>query len=660
MKSAAAQPLPPKKAAQDGVRDIYVDFLSGPNTQTQVASEAWRTIAPELPGILDRFYKDLTDYPELSAKLGDGGSKVENLKKAQTKHWEFILNNETDLEFEGHCIRVGEAHVRTDLSVQWYVSSYGSILQQVIPLVISKNKLHPGRASKQLQALIGRFFIDIVTSIGAFNGTVQRVAEEKLKEETSLRNLKNLAKTLQDINSISMDMAVLARNTHTASESGQAISAAVSELVASTEQISDNSDSTSQNANHATKSVTEGMEAMGTVLDAMNDIAQTSKQTENSLTGLMEASHQIGEFLSVIESISNQTNLLALNATIEAARAGEAGKGFAVVAAEVKELASLSNKAAEDISTRIHSLNQGMTSIQSSISGSLDAIEKGQDRILGANQMMEQLRGQVTEVSGSMHEVSTILQQQTKASHEIAGSVTGVADLTSENERTLQGMVKAMQESNDQFSRSATDWFEGSSNRSLCEMAKIDHVLFKKHVLDAVMGRNEWQSGDVPDHHDCRLGKWYEGIGNSSISSNAIFKSLLAPHDRVHSSAKKALALYEKGNLSEAFTALREMDDASHEVLSILDELSDALGNELKDADKRSFVRAKVQDRAFIITDKEQFEVDVTDMSKIGLGVSGLPKDLKASTVRVKIGTEVRTAQVVWNDGQQAGLRYAK
>ena len=640
-------------------KEEFTNFLSSDTTSLKNAQAAWKSISGDLEAVLENFYLHTDRSPELRAKLGERNNKVPALKTAQVNHWRYILNHDVDLEFEGQSIRIGEAHVHADLSLQWYVASYGRILLDLVPLILSRNKLAPQKAAGILQAAISRFFIDMVLSIGAFD-QMQRQKELEEQENENVRNLRNLSKAVTDINRISMDMAVLSRNTKAATVSSQAISVAVAELVASIEQISENSSCTSDNASHASASVSDGLQAMGTVLDAMDNIAQTSQKTEGSLSDLMQASQQIGEFLAVIENISNQTNLLALNATIEAARAGEAGKGFAVVAAEVKELASHSNRAAEDIAARIQSLNEGITTIQQSISGSLKAIEKGQDSIHGANDLMGQIRLQVSEVSESMSEVSTILQQQSKASHEIAESVDGVSNLNTENESTLGTMVNVMQASNDEFSASAKDWFSANSEQSMCEMAKIDHVLFKKRVMDTLIGREDWHATEVPDHHHCRLGKWYDHVDNPSICSHAVFKALDEPHVEVHAAAKRALEAHERGDSEKALEHLRELDVASEAVLKGLDDLSHALSDELKHVNLRGLPRSEADGNVTISTDTAKAEVALRDVSKTGLGLSGVPEDMVGQTVRVEVGNTERLAETVWSDGERTGVRFVK
>jgi len=85
-----------------------------------------------------------------------------------------------------------------------------------------------------------------------------------------------------------------------------------------------------------------------------------TQRTSELINGLSSAAERIGNIVQLIQAIASQTNLLALNATIEAARAGDAGKGFAIVASEVKNLASQTAQATEQIASQIATI-QGAT-----------------------------------------------------------------------------------------------------------------------------------------------------------------------------------------------------------------------------------------------------------------------------------------------------------
>jgi methyl-accepting chemotaxis protein len=176
-----------------------------------------------------------------------------------------------------------------------------------------------------------------------------------------------------------------------------------------------------------------------------------------------------------------------------------------------------------------------------------------------------------------MSEIAGILSQQKEASNEIASSITGVASLAGESHEFVKRIAESMSKSTSQFLNNAREMFNADSDIALCYMAKIDHVMFKKRIVDTCMGTDNWQSHEVPDHHSCRLGKWYDGIRDETIRSLPSFKALIGPHEVVHSSAKKALNA-AKAQDPEAMTeALLLLDKASADVLAALDDLAAAI-----------------------------------------------------------------------------------
>ncbi|MGF3027144.1 methyl-accepting chemotaxis protein [Methylobacterium aquaticum] len=135
---------------------------------------------------------------------------------------------------------------------------------------------------------------------------------------------------------------------------------------------------------------------------------------------LTAAVTKVGDVVGLISSIAGQTNLLALNATIEAARAGEAGRGFAVVAAEVKELASQTARATDEIGGHIGRI-QGVTGQAVSAIGSITA------RIREINAVTTTIASAVEEQGAATQEIVRNVAQAATGTAEVTSNIAGVA-----------------------------------------------------------------------------------------------------------------------------------------------------------------------------------------------------------------------------------------
>ncbi|ASP36410.1 methyl-accepting chemotaxis protein [Labrenzia sp. VG12] len=652
--SAAA----PSKTVENDNISKYLQFMSDAGSNTASAQRAWKTLQPALPGILNRFYDTLLKQEELRQKMGVHEKNTSALKSAQAKHWDYIFNHDPDLEFIGQAARIGQAHVKIGLRAEWLMSAFGRLLNELLPVVVRKNRFSQGAMVRDLQAVVTRLFLDMILAQRAFETEERRQEEVLARETTGLTNLRTTATTICELNELVMAMALLSRNTQEANANGQSISAAADELVASIGQISENSEGAAEEANQTNNAAKDGLNKMSAVSKAIGDISSTSRQTSQSLTDLSEAASQISEFLSVIQSIADQTNLLALNATIEAARAGEAGKGFAVVASEVKTLASQTGKATEDIAQRIDALTAGMETIQTAIRSSEGAILNGEEAIGAANEIMQSIDGMVGTVSERVTQITEILHQQKEASHEIARNVANVAESNQNTDLQLSDMQRILKTSNDHFSESAKSFFDADSDRSLLEMARIDHVLFKKRVVDTVTGHDDWASSAMPDHHHCRLGKWYDNIQNEKIKSHPIFVSLVAPHKAVHDAGHRALSAAEQGDTPTAYQALAELETASKEVIQGLNDLGAAMENELKDAEARRSPRKDITTRADVIVDGKVQSVELENVSRTGVGIKGVRGAQEGKTVSLQLDGTERMGHVIWVDGSRAGVQF--
>ncbi|MEA3370596.1 MAG: CZB domain-containing protein [Campylobacterota bacterium] len=67
----------------------------------------------------------------------------------------------------------------------------------------------------------------------------------------------------------------------------------------------------------------------------------------------------------------------------------------------------------------------------------------------------------------------------------------------------------------------------------------MDHVLFKSNAYSTILAEDETRP--FADHNNCRMGKWYSGIGKEVFGHTKAFKEMDAPHAIVHESVFKNL-----------------------------------------------------------------------------------------------------------------------
>jgi len=397
----------------------------------------------------------------------------------------------------------------------------------------------------------------------------QTVVEEERKK-TRLALLKSIVGAGIESGESVIGMARIRKEINDTSSQAQSMASAVEELVVSIKEIAQNGENIRNDSHEAEQAATTGVATSQEAVKSIEQIVEAVNHAAQEVQSLAAESGQIGEIVGQIESIAAQTNLLALNATIEAARAGEAGKGFAVVASEVKSLATQTGRATEDIRTRIDSLRGRMNGIVAAMERGAGAVAHGREAVTGVGGQLEDIAHRFHAVTGKMAEIAAILTQQTAAANEVSKGTMAIATITAKNGEDIVSVFKGLDRASAVLN-SEIGSFADLGSRAIIEISKNDHVTFKKNVIGALTGINELTADKLPDHHSCRLGKWYDGVKDEAMRRHPAFSALAEAHKRVHDSGKNVLR--RNATDRETIEAVERLETASRDVLACLDRL---------------------------------------------------------------------------------------
>jgi len=313
----------------------------------------------------------------------------------------------------------------------------------------------------------------------------------------------------------------LSSSSNTQASSLEQTAAALEEITSKIKENTQNTVKMSRLASDVTKSASQGKELALSTSKAMDEMV-------NEITSINEA-------IEIIDQIAFQTNILSLNAAVEAATAGEAGKGFAVVAQEVRNLASRSAEAANEIKTLVENATNKANDGKGVATNMIEGYKHLNDNIEDTTKLISHVATSSEEQQNSIIQINdaiTHLDQTTQQNSAVAGDI---SSLSQNIESMSTNLVNAASKAS----------FLQETRKQVCDVDLIYEIADIKVALfnykDDVYSRLASKTDTKVDKFS-KLDNWLENFHNKYPNiDNNIVSEIKTMNDNLYSHLKSLM-----------------------------------------------------------------------------------------------------------------------
>lgn len=462
-------------------------FLGIGASEKALISRIGQQIRRILPPALDRFYRRVDETPEL-ARFFSSSSQQNTARTQQEKHWSRILDGDFGPDYVQSTRAIGNTHARIGLDPQWYIGSYGLLVEGIVAGVIQEawpeqkqgffarlfGKRRSVLTSQDVAARVGLLvkaaFLDMELGLETYtlnlDGQERSRAEKERNESLSAlsealadsldrmaegdlvqdidpelarqaarmsgafqRACSGLGRIVQGVRSTS---GVVEHRARTISSSSEDIACRIAEQVDALGTVSRNITQLTTSVKEVAEEARQADETVEACCHETGQSTEVVARTVEAMAKISESSTRIVQIIGVIDEIAFQTNLLALNAGVEAARAGDAGRGFAVVAQEIRALSQRSTTAAREI--------------KELISSSMEDVERGVTMVDETGAALGNISASVNRLGKAVGQIASGAEAQAQRIMDINTSTTQLEAVTKTNAAIVRQMSNSSQE----------------------------------------------------------------------------------------------------------------------------------------------------------------------------------------------------------------------